>query len=199
MVGDADAPQLHVVDGRDRDLGLHLDAMSTTVECRKPGRKTDRECTGSQQGWLSRGRPDMSAVGITDVAERAVRVAGRVFAPSRERQTLPATESTTLIGDHGVVAAVRQQLQTRRARFTDHGGPQGVRCLSTFQFAWPASLSGFLAESDMSTRRGRDHQRRRTRFSLKSTVGRSSPVEAGPGDGGSKSRNDDSVRNGLMP
>ena len=75
---------------------------------------------GSLERWLVGGRPERPAGGITQVTERAPVVARAVLAPACDRDILPMAVAAARIGDHHVVAAIRQEL---------HFGVEGVGCV----------------------------------------------------------------------
>ena len=60
--------------------------------------------------------PDLATLHVADVAERTPVVSGTVFTPACDSDVLPAAVTTAGVGDHHVVAAVRQQLNLRRRR-----------------------------------------------------------------------------------
>ena len=53
----------------------------------------------------------MAAVEVTQLAERAPRVAGEFIAPARDREFVPAAGAAAVARDHHVVAADGQQMQ----------------------------------------------------------------------------------------
>ena len=71
---------------------------------------------GPLERRLVGGRPERAGAGVADVAKRTPVVAGGVFAPARDGAILPAAIAATGIGDHHVIAAVRQQLHFRYRR-----------------------------------------------------------------------------------
>ena len=71
---------------------------------------------GPLERRLVGGRPERAGAGVADVAKRTPVVAGGVFAPARDGAILPAAVAATGIGDHHVIAAVRQQLHFRYRR-----------------------------------------------------------------------------------
>src|SRR3972149_3525128 len=72
------------------------------------------------------GRPELSAVHVAEVTERAPAVAGNVFAPARDRDVLPAAVTAAGVREHPVVSAVRQQLpfRNRRVRAVENAPPR---------------------------------------------------------------------------
>ena len=63
---------------------------------------------------LEAGRPDVTAVRVPQVDERAPAVTGRVLPPARHGQVAPPAEAGAGGGDHDGVAAVGQEMGARR-------------------------------------------------------------------------------------
>ncbi len=116
-VGQAQAPELDVVLGRDGDLQVALAAAAGTAElCLGVGE--DRLIMVQRHaGGLVGGRPELAAVHVAQVAERPPSIGGAVFAPAGERQVAVAAVAAAGMGQHAVVAPVGKQLHFRaRAR-----------------------------------------------------------------------------------
>ena len=116
-VGDADAAQLDVVLGRNRDLGMGVVVVVPAVELSPPFGKDRLEMLGGLERGLKGRGPELPAGHVADVAEDPPVVAGAVLAPAGDGQVLPPAGAPPGVGDHHVVAAVGEQL---------HFGMRGV-------------------------------------------------------------------------
>ncbi|KAG1318719.1 hypothetical protein G6F63_015088 [Rhizopus arrhizus] len=115
-VGQAAAPQFDIVFGRHDDFRMRVDLIVGAPELCAAFRKDHFVVIGALQGRLIGGGPDVAAVCVAQIAERAPVVAGAVFAPARDGQVPPAAGARAAIGDHHVVAAVGQQLDFGNGR-----------------------------------------------------------------------------------
>ena len=116
VVGDAVAAQLDVVLRRDGDLGVGVDVAVAAPELGAALGEDGLVVVGDGAHGLVRGRPDLAAGDIAQVAEAAPGIARRILVPARDRQVLPAALPAAGVGDHHVVAAVGQQLDLGRRR-----------------------------------------------------------------------------------
>ena len=115
-VGDAHAPQLDVVFRRDDDLHVRLEVAVAAAELRARFREDRLVLFRRLARRLVRRRPEDAARRVADVAERAPGVARGVFAPARDGDVLPAAVAAARVGDHHVIAAIRQELHFRDRR-----------------------------------------------------------------------------------
>ncbi len=115
-VDDARPSELDVVLGRHGDLGMHVEPGITAAEFGAPFREDRLVVLGGLAHGLMRGRPDLAARDIAQIAERAPVVARRVLPPPRQREIVPATAAAARVGHHHVVATVRQELHFGRGR-----------------------------------------------------------------------------------
>jgi hypothetical protein len=121
-VGQPQAPQFQVVLRRDDDLGVRIDAVVPPAEFGATFAEHRLEPLARHARGLQRRRPDDAAVDVAQVAEAAPGVGGAVLAPSSDGHVLPAAVAAAGVGEHHVIAAVREQLHLgrRRVRRGDH-------------------------------------------------------------------------------
>ncbi len=115
-VCDVDPAHLDIVDRGYHDLCVRLEVEIPAPKLGAPFGKDRFVVFGRLERRLIRGRPELPARLVAQITERAPVVGGAVFAPTRHGEILPATASTTCVGDHHVIAAVRQQLHLRNRR-----------------------------------------------------------------------------------
>src|SRR5688572_23205326 len=110
MVGDGDAPQLHIIFGRNTDFGVEFEFAMALPEFRPPL---------GEDGfvsfcWLRRGligkRPEFARFNIADVTKASPTISSSVLAPARERQVLPATVTAARAAHDEMVTTIRQQM-----------------------------------------------------------------------------------------
>ena len=115
-VGDAEPAQLDVVFGRNDDFGMRLEIVVAPAKFGARFGEYRFVVRRARRRRLMRGRPEVAAGRVADVAERPPVVAGAVFAPAGDGEVLPAAAPAARVRDHDVVAAVRQQLHFRYRR-----------------------------------------------------------------------------------
>ncbi len=119
-VGDADPAQFDVVLRRDDDIGVGLEieiiAPVMPAEFGAAFREDRFVMRGAAQRRLMRGGPGRAAGDVFQVNEIAPGIAHAVFPPARHRQVVPAAVAAAGMGQHDVIAAIRQQLHFRRRR-----------------------------------------------------------------------------------
>ena len=152
-VGDAQPPQLDVVFGRDDDFGVGIDALVAAPELGPPFGEDGLVGVGLPLRRLVRRRPEGAGLGVAQVAEAAPLVAGRVLAPARDGQILPAADAAAGIRQHHVITAVGQQL---------HLGCRGVGGLDQVQ----RRLGGADAGAHLGTVGGVGVEGHRLRYAL---------------------------------
>ena len=114
VVGELDAPQLHVVLGRNADLGVGLQPRLILAKLR-PGLGEDRLLALRRpQGGLMRGGPEIACRGVSQVDKRPPAIARGVLAPSCHGQIAPAAVAPAGAADDDMIPAVGQQVDLRR-------------------------------------------------------------------------------------
>ena len=109
-IGDHDAAQFDGGVARDHDLGAGLDVVDVATERGAPAVELEFGPVGASRCRPRRGRPDDGAGVVAQVAEAAPGIATRVFAPTRDRDVVPAAEAAAGSRDQHVVAAIGKEL-----------------------------------------------------------------------------------------
>ena len=129
-IDEFDAPQLHIIFGRDADFGVDFQPGLALSELRAGLGENGFVALRFAQGRLIRVRKELTRRDVTDINKGAPVIAGGIFAPAGEGQLVPATITAARAGDDDMVATVGQQMHLR------HGwGGIGEQACRTFHFA----------------------------------------------------------------
>ncbi len=112
-VGQPQAPEFDVVLGGDGHLQVALATVKRAAEFGLGVGEDGLVVVHRHAGGLVGGRPEVAAVHVAQVAERAPGIGGAVLAPAGEREVAVAAVAAAGMGEHAVVAAVGQQLHFR--------------------------------------------------------------------------------------
>ena len=158
-VGDAKSAQFDVVFRRDDDLGMRFESVVAPAKFGARFGEYRLVVRRALPRRLMRGRPELAARDVADVAERAPVVAGGVFAPAGDGEILPSAAPTARVGDHHVVAAVRQQLHFRYRR------------VGAAEYAYRRLWTGCRSHESRKARRGANRTRRPSECAPAATEG----------------------------
>src|SRR5436190_14182198 len=115
-IDDAHQAQFDVVLGGDSDLGMNVQPLVAAPKFSASLGEYRLVVIRTFARRLIRAGPDLATLDVAEITEGAPVVASSVFSPSRNRKIVPATAAASGVGDHDVVAAVRQQLHLRDRR-----------------------------------------------------------------------------------
>ena len=103
-------PQLDIVFGRNDDFQARVVIVVAAAKFDASLRERGLVRVCPRERRLMRSGPEHAARDIADVAEAAPVVARRILSPARDGEIFPAAVAAAGVGDHDVVAAIRQQL-----------------------------------------------------------------------------------------
>ncbi len=114
VIGHRHPPHLDVVLGRDRHIEPRRHRAVPALERRALRQKGDRVVVGLPVHWMVRRGPGRTAPDVAQVDELAARVARRVVARPRHRETAPEAGAAAGVGHDRDVGAVREELRVRK-------------------------------------------------------------------------------------
>ena len=112
-IGDRDPAQFHVVLWRHADLRMDFQAGMTMPKLRARLREDGFVAFGRPQRGLMSAGPKVSRRDIPEVNKCSPAIAGRILAPSGNRQVAPPAVAAARRGDDNVIAAVGQEMNLR--------------------------------------------------------------------------------------
>src|SRR5438105_3562584 len=106
-VSNPNAPKLNIIFRRNDNFGVCIEIAITPTKFGASLGKNSFVVLGSFNGWLMSSRPTGMARHIADVAERSPIITSGIFTPTCNRKIFPAAITSTRIGYHHMVSAVR--------------------------------------------------------------------------------------------